>query len=797
MRLAGRCRRRAACSGSAFPWLIKSEALHYGYALVMLVGLWLLRSGFTGVKDHWWWTLRPRHPVLPSLRAPAPADAGAHRAQPLRPAGADQHRAALGAASRAAPVLQHHRVHPDGDRDVLPPVPAVAGERRPQCTCAWHERTPSAALRPAPAAPEQSMALAVRCCLVAACRAGCACGRSPAPPRHSGMSPGRLRLDGAAAVGTDTLDGHAAQIAPVHPVRGATSTARRPHVPPRYGASDRPSHRARDGRLRRAVCVLDERRMGRHREGALPDGRRFERRIDMARVRRRGEAHASPGTLDVPATRPARLAPSTVTSSAGRLSARCFAGDTLRTAAQLVLLACRGDRRPSRPLRSAARADEPRHGPHLGALPRAAHRRAARGRQSVLRRLSVRARARPRAPAASRRRGAGRGGFAASGLASRSSSRCCSPTSCSICGRCRAAPPGWSSGISPPRWPSISSSPAPRSASTSARSASSTSSRRRCRRSSCGFASSPRSVVRADGGLHQRPARRRRAASIVQRGCELGLFLPTKVGNLDCTFCLDCVQACPHDNIAIAIQGAGRRADRDRPPFGDRPAGPPAGHRGAGGGVHVRRTAERVRDGVPGLRDRAVARGMQSAHASEAPGAWRWCSSRRSDPAPARPHRWRRGGHAPAGLCTGARAWHESPCATPTRWCRSASAMWLAHYGFHFLTGVWTVVPVTQSAALDAFGRALLGEPFWRWLGMRPGAVFPIQLGFILLGTFGSLVLVAPHLRARSSRAATRAAAPWVVVVVATRGAGAVDSVRSRWRCAGRGSADDSSRSAE
>ncbi len=36
-----------------------------------------------------------------------------------------------------------------------------------------------------------------------------------------------------------------------------------------------------------------------------------------------------------------------------------------------------------------------------------------------------------------------------------------------------------------------------------------------------------------------------------QRGCELDLYLPRKVGNLDCTFCLDCVKACPHDNIGI------------------------------------------------------------------------------------------------------------------------------------------------------------------------------------------------------------------------------------------------------
>ena len=36
-----------------------------------------------------------------------------------------------------------------------------------------------------------------------------------------------------------------------------------------------------------------------------------------------------------------------------------------------------------------------------------------------------------------------------------------------------------------------------------------------------------------------------------QRGCELQLFQPRKVGNIDCTFCLDCVKACPHDNVGI------------------------------------------------------------------------------------------------------------------------------------------------------------------------------------------------------------------------------------------------------
>src|SRR5450755_189654 len=40
--------------GLWYPWLIKSEVLHYGYALVMLIGIWVLRKGFTGTARKWW-----------------------------------------------------------------------------------------------------------------------------------------------------------------------------------------------------------------------------------------------------------------------------------------------------------------------------------------------------------------------------------------------------------------------------------------------------------------------------------------------------------------------------------------------------------------------------------------------------------------------------------------------------------------------------------------------------------------------------------------------------------------------
>jgi hypothetical protein len=42
--------------GLWYPWLIKSEVLHYAYALVMLIGIWVLRKGFTG-RGRTWWTV--------------------------------------------------------------------------------------------------------------------------------------------------------------------------------------------------------------------------------------------------------------------------------------------------------------------------------------------------------------------------------------------------------------------------------------------------------------------------------------------------------------------------------------------------------------------------------------------------------------------------------------------------------------------------------------------------------------------------------------------------------------------
>jgi ferredoxin len=46
-------------------------------------------------------------------------------------------------------------------------------------------------------------------------------------------------------------------------------------------------------------------------------------------------------------------------------------------------------------------------------------------------------------------------------------------------------------------------------------------------------------------------------------GCETGLFVPQLASNMDCTLCLNCVRACPYDNVALRLRTPWREAVRD------------------------------------------------------------------------------------------------------------------------------------------------------------------------------------------------------------------------------------------
>ena len=59
------------------------------------------------------------------------------------------------------------------------------------------------------------------------------------------------------------------------------------------------------------------------------------------------------------------------------------------------------------------------------------------------------------------------------------------------------------------------------------------------------------------------------------------------------------------------------------------------------------------------------------------------------------------------------------------------------HYGFHFLTGLYTFIPVTQSAVAN-LGWAALGSPRWDLVGFPKNVVHAFEFGVLGLGLVGS-----------------------------------------------------------
>jgi hypothetical protein len=223
---------------------------------------------------------------------------------------------------------------------------------------------------------------------------------------------------------------------------------------------------------------------------------------------------------------------------------------------------------------------------------------------------------------------------------------------------------------------------------------------------------------------------------VIQRGCELALFQPRKTGNVDCTFCLDCVQACPYDNIGILT----------RVPAAELTVDPLR----SGIGFFSKRKDLSALAIVFSFGALLNAFGMVS-------------------PVYAFEHSlgnlFRVNYEFPLlavifalflvcepllliGVAAGlTRVWGGSKrplLSLAVRYSYSlvplGFGIWLAHFGFHFLTGLFTFIPVTQSAVAE-LGWAILGQPQWSFSGLAPNVVQLFEFGFITLGLVGSLLV--------------------------------------------------------
>jgi hypothetical protein len=248
---------------------------------------------------------------------------------------------------------------------------------------------------------------------------------------------------------------------------------------------------------------------------------------------------------------------------------------------------------------------------------------------------------------------------------------------------------------------------------------------------------------------------------ILQRGCELALFQPRKVGNMDCTFCLDCVHACPHDNVGVTsrLPAAELMIDPIR----------------SGIGYFSRRKDIAALAVVFSFGALLNAFGMVSpVYALE---AWIGKLLSVSHQAPVLGIIFVVFLIIEPAILLGAAAWLTrvlggSKLALVPLAVRYSYAlvplgfgMWLAHYGFHFFTGILTIVPVAQ-ATLANLGVHLFGAPLWSWTGLPTRFVQPMELGFLLLGFVGSLLVVQHLAEEDCAGHPMRAFVPWAAVCV-------------------------------
>ncbi len=246
---------------------------------------------------------------------------------------------------------------------------------------------------------------------------------------------------------------------------------------------------------------------------------------------------------------------------------------------------------------------------------------------------------------------------------------------------------------------------------------------------------------------------------VVQRGCELALFQPLKAGNMDCTFCLDCVHACPHDNVGVMGRVPGDELVIDP--------------KRSGIGLFSRRKDLAALAIVFTFGALLNAFGMVSPiYVVE---KWLASAMHVSHETPVLSVIFGFFLVLEPLVLLGLAVWltrgwgriEQPPLRIAVRYSYAlvplGFGMWLAHYGFHFFTGVLTFIPVTQSA-LASLGLHFLGDPRWTLTGIPVRFVQPIELCFIGLGFAGSLMVAYRLAEDDSGQHPLRVFLPWAAV---------------------------------
>lgn len=222
-------------------------------------------------------------------------------------------------------------------------------------------------------------------------------------------------------------------------------------------------------------------------------------------------------------------------------------------------------------------------------------------------------------------------------------------------------------------------------------------------------------------------------------GCETHLFQPRKVGNLDCTYCLDCIHACPYENVGILTRTPG-----------------------------VELISDTRRSGIGNLSERldiaflimVLTFGAFMQAFGMIPPIYEleaWLAERMgvTTEAPVLAVIFFVGVVLLPTLLVTAAAWFSrwggqlqasvkqtigrfAPGLVPV-----GAGMWAAHYSFHFFIGALTLIPVLQKFVADVAGTPILGEPRWELSELlNVNQILVVQMGFLYAGLIGSLLVV-------------------------------------------------------
>jgi hypothetical protein len=248
-------------------------------------------------------------------------------------------------------------------------------------------------------------------------------------------------------------------------------------------------------------------------------------------------------------------------------------------------------------------------------------------------------------------------------------------------------------------------------------------------------------------------------------GCELHLYQPRKESNLDCTFCLDCIHACPHDNVGIlaVVPGNTLWTDSFRSGIGRFSQRPDlaalmlvlvfgAFANAAGMVEPVVEWQDRVRVLLHNPSQIMVTTACYFLAIVVLPLA------------------------AVSSAATLSRAWgklteHRTVVATRFSFALVpiGFGMWLAHYSFHLFSSYDTIIAAMQRFAADR-GWNMLGEPLWQCACCRPAAAWIPHLEILMLD-FGLLLSLYTGFRIAETNTtrvsqAVKVFAPWALLTL-------------------------------